>query len=174
MAASKLTLADRFWSKVLKTETCWLWQAQRNNKGYGCLAVYRSDKGRHWPTYAHRLSWTLTNGPIPDELNVLHRCDTPACVNPDHLFLGTQCDNMRDCVNKGRMPPSTSHAKLTEDQVRGIRIDTRPHHIIAAAYDLKRLAVWNIKHLKTWAWVEGPIHRGPRGGRPPRTSSRSS
>lgn len=163
MATSNLTLAERFWSKVLKTETCWLWQRQVNNKGYGCLSMYRADKGRHYPTYAHRVAWSLTNGPIPDGLNVLHHCDTPACVNPDHLFLGSQRDNMRDCRDKGRLNLTirmkTANSHLTEHQVREIRIDTRPHRVIAAVYGLKdRNTVWKIKHRRTWAWVDGPVY----------------
>lgn len=85
-----------FWSRVNKTDTCWLWTGATNKPGYGkfhngsCVEM------------AHRYSWTLANGPIPAGLWVLHRCDVPACVHPEHLFLGTCQDNAKDCYHKGR------------------------------------------------------------------------
>ena len=78
---------ERFWSKVNKTESCWLWMASTVWNGYGRFRVGSTLQR------AHRISWELYNGPIPDGLSILHSCDTPACVRPDHLFLGTQEDN---------------------------------------------------------------------------------
>ena len=86
---------ELFWSHVAKSDGCWLWTAGLN-RGYGAFAVHRKDIG------AHRYSWMLENGPIPDGLFVLHRCDNPPCVRPDHLFIGTQLDNMLDKMSKGR------------------------------------------------------------------------
>lgn len=149
-------VADRFWSKVLKTDTCWLWQRRVNNRGYGCFAWIYPDKARRsQDIYAHRAAWILTHGSIPPGRNVLHRCDTPACVNPAHLFIGSQSDNMRDCFKKHRHPgmPPPPTTKVTPDQVRAIRNDPRKHHIIAADYGLKRLSVLLIKHRKTWRHV---------------------
>lgn len=83
---------ETFWSKVDKTGECWVWVAGRFVTGYG---AYRNQG-------AHRVSWGLMNGPIPAGLFVLHRCDNPPCVRPDHLFLGTHTDNMHDKVAKGR------------------------------------------------------------------------
>lgn len=88
---------NRFWIKVRRSrgKGCWLWGAGCFASGYGAFAW----NGKTWR--AHRLMWELTNGPIPAGMHVLHTCDTPACVRPDHLFLGTHGDNMRDRWRKG-------------------------------------------------------------------------
>jgi hypothetical protein len=89
---------DRFWAKVEKTEGCWLWTGSRRPPGgYG---QFRSANQQMVST--HRFSWELHNGLIPPGLCVCHRCDNPACVRPDHLFLGTMLDNNRDMMAKGR------------------------------------------------------------------------
>ena len=93
-------LAERFWEKVAITRGCWLWTGRpRNAYGYGRLRL----GGEHDPTTnAHRVAWLLANGPIPEGLWVLHRCDNARCVRPDHLFLGTPADNIHDMDRKGR------------------------------------------------------------------------
>lgn len=105
---------DRFWEKVDKTENCWLWSASVNNQGYG--EIHLGERNDH--CYAHRFSWMINKGPIPKGLFVLHRCDNPRCVNPNHLFLGTQKDNLHDAMAKGRMPilvkGSEFHARRRE------------------------------------------------------------
>lgn len=94
-----MSLEDRFWNKVDKeTESgCWEWVGSTRN-GYGCIRPIGVTK------YSHRVSWELHNGPIPDGLWVLHKCDNRKCVNPDHLFLGTNQDNVNDKMSKGRGP----------------------------------------------------------------------
>lgn len=94
-------LDERFWSKVHKTDTCWLWVGACDPDGYGRLGKpYGADGPQYIP--AHRLSWVLNRGPIPPSAHVLHRCDIRNCVRPEHLFLGTQTINMADKVAKGR------------------------------------------------------------------------
>ena len=94
--------ADRFWTLVRKAnEGCWLWTGSSTGPQrarYGNLQFNGSIQK------AHRVSWQISNGPIPVGMRVLHRCDVPLCVRPDHLFLGTLSDNARDCYLKNRSP----------------------------------------------------------------------
>ena len=91
--------AERFMEKVERSpDGCWLWTASKRRRGYGQFAL-RDNR----PIPAHRASWILFHGEIPDGMCVLHRCDVPACVNPDHLFLGTKQDNSIDMAEKGRV-----------------------------------------------------------------------
>src|SRR5581483_3046477 len=94
-------LAERFWAKVLKTDGCWLWQGAPAGKGgYGQLRINGNEPKRE---QAHRISLRLAGIEIPVGMVVCHRCDNPPCVRPDHLFIGTYSDNMRDCYRKGRL-----------------------------------------------------------------------
>ena len=94
---------DRFWQKVNVTPTCWLWTASQNSDGYGVFSLDART------LRAHRVSWTLHAGKIPEGLCVLHSCDVRNCVRPAHLFLGTQRDNMVDASQKGRLEGSIYH-----------------------------------------------------------------
>lgn len=99
---NKGTLVERFWLYVQKTDDCWLWVGPLRKKAwpYGDLSYRTGGKKKH--LNASRFSYELHFGPIPNHLNVLHHCDNPKCVRPDHLFLGTQKDNMEDKVSKNR------------------------------------------------------------------------
>lgn len=103
-------LAKRFWPKVKMGAGCWEWTGSAGEKGYGYL--HSGGKVERKPLRAHRVSWEIHNGSIPDGLWVLHRCDNPRCVRPDHLFLGDRSDNMRDCAAKGRIS-TIGKARLT-------------------------------------------------------------
>jgi len=94
-----------FWSRVNKTASCWLWTGA-TVKGYGYLKVPPSPRRT---MYAHRVVWCLRYGQPPNGMCILHRCDNPLCVNPDHLFLGTHADNMRDASAKGRAKNQNSN-----------------------------------------------------------------
>lgn len=96
-------LLERFESKFEKVDGCWEWMGYRNRTGYGGIGVPLSGRNSYFvQRYAHRVSWELYRGPIPDKICVCHRCDNPSCVNPDHLFLGSRKDNTQDMVKKGR------------------------------------------------------------------------
>jgi len=96
-----MKIGSRFWKYVEKTESCWLWTGYKNHLGYGRMTVTVAPK-QYKLMATHRLSWKMHRGPIPEGKVVMHDCDNPACVNPDHLLLGTQLDNMRDMKAKGR------------------------------------------------------------------------
>lgn len=157
-------LSERFWSKVRKEEgaACWLWIGARfkGPREYGLLGNEQKE-----PRLAHRISWELNRGPIPTGMQVLHTCDNPPCVRPDHLFLGTQKDNMQDMISKGRNAPQrdpTRHArgeqhgraKLTEDIIREIRTRYEAGGIsqsaLAKEYDLGQSHISRILLRQVW------------------------
>jgi hypothetical protein len=107
----------RFWNKVNKTNTCWLWVGYRDRDGYGHIKIDSKSE------LAHRVAWLLSGCVIPDELQVLHSCDVTFCVNPKHLFIGTNADNVADKVKKQRQSRRAKHGRavLTEDDVITIR-----------------------------------------------------
>lgn len=145
---------EYFWSKVDRTGDCWPWTGCKNWAGYGKVGVENQLKG------THRVAWELTNGPIPDGLHVCHRCDNPPCCNPDHLFLGTRSDNMRDAWAKGRGVHQVMHgeqhgmAKVTEADVREIRTRYAAGGVtqaaLAAVYGISDVQVSNIVRHKNW------------------------
>lgn len=140
---------------------CWLWTGAYDTKsGYGSFGI---DGRRH---SAHRASWELHFGDIPSGLCVCHKCDTPQCVNPLHLFLGTHTDNAMDKVRKGRdntpMGVNQRNAKLTDDDVMKIRNDTRTCKTIAAEYGIDGSTCSIIQLGRTWQHVGGVIRNSKR------------
>lgn len=144
----------RFWAKVDKRgqDECWEWQACKKN-GYGAVTINGKRYG------AHRVSYTLKYGPIPEGMLVCHRCDNPACVNPLHLFLGTLDDNLKDCAAKHRMHPGerTNSAKLTAQQITELRLryangDANQYQL-AAEYGVVQPVISRIIRRHTWKHV---------------------
>lgn len=153
--ASRIPIEQRFWSKVNKNgptmphmdTSCWVWTMGYWRFGYGRFQL-------NWKkaVYAHRVSWELINGPIPVGLFVLHKCDNPPCINPAHLFLGTNTDNMRDMASKGRAGVKTGmdnpKTKLTPVQVNEIRSRYIPRkvsqRILAKEYGVTQTAIYYI------------------------------
>ena len=131
--------------------SCVLWTKCTDPQGYG-VAWYMGKK-----TLAHRAAWAKAHGPIPEGMCVLHRCDTPACVNPDHLFLGTRGQNNADRAEKKRSADVSGEkhpaSKLTEKQVIAIRADERPQRVLAALYGVDQSAISNIKRRRNWAHI---------------------
>lgn len=159
---SGVSLTERFWAKVEKTDGCWLWRGRRESRGYGHFTVSASRR-----VGAHRFAWELTHGPVPAGMSVCHRCDNPPCVNPAHLFLGTTDDNMQDRKKKGRYASITgpnSHwfgkskrghgIKLTAAQVEKIRSLKGPgwnyRLKVAAQFGLSQAHVWRIWKGQCW------------------------
>lgn len=115
-----MPMSERFWAHVAKSDSCWLWTGCTSPNGYGVINE-SGKKGRRW--YAHRYSYTLHKGVIPEGLIICHRCDIRPCVSPEHLFLGDCKDNMQDAASKDRMTygEDCHSARLTENTVKEIR-----------------------------------------------------
>ena len=135
-------LPSRFWPKVDRKESgCWLWNANKNNKGYGMFHVIGNKK------LAHRISWQLRYGEIPEGMHVLHLCNTPACVKPTHLFLGTHQENMQDKLNHGRAHyTSNKFSEETRKLITSMRGARQSVNKIAAAVGCDKATI--VRYLK--------------------------
>lgn len=148
----------RFWEHVVRgTEfDCWLWLSAKGESGHGRFHIGGTKQS------AHRISWLFEYGPIPYGLHVLHRCDTPACVNPNHLFLGTHLDNMKDRDDKGRtrtlLGENSPNAILTNHQVRLIKRLSKETTIqqatIARLFSVSPPHISGILRGKAWRSVQ--------------------
>ena len=149
----------RFWEKIKvgNKDDCWEWQASKMSYGYGQFGI---SAGR--VILAHRYSWMLHFGSIPNGLFVLHHCDNPACVNPNHLFIGTQKDNLHDMIRKGRAknPPmpmgdSNPNAKLSRHDVKDIlnyfERGLATSRELRKLYDISKTTFYKISGRKHWA-----------------------
>lgn len=151
--APPMTRMERFWAKVDRSGDCWEWLGSKRCSGGRYGGFY--DGAR--VVAAHRYSWTIHRGPIPDGMVVCHRCDNTQCVNPAHLFVGTQRDNVLDMIAKNRkvilVGEATRVAKLTSDDVRAIRSDHRPAAIVAGDYGVHPSTVYRARKGSTWKHV---------------------
>lgn len=150
-------VAGLFWNNVDRTQGCWLWKGGKNERGYGKFTMpYQRDKRM----YAHRFSFLLTRGEIPDGLLVLHSCDNPSCVRPEHLRLGSAMDNSRDAVQRGRhrhgvtWGESVTNRKLNWSQVQEIRAKYVPRKVthvrLAEQYGVSTNVVKLILNGRAW------------------------
>jgi hypothetical protein len=156
MAYKARPMADRFWEKVDKTKDCWVWTAARQSFGYG---KFITKKGTS-PVGAHRLAYELEVGPIPEGKLVLHHCDNPPCVKPDHLYIGTVQDNVRDRQERGRWKRIKPHDQWGEKNPNAILSDVevaamladfanggRPVSV-ARKYGIQYRTLWAIRRRK--------------------------
>jgi hypothetical protein len=151
------TIEDKFWINVRKSESCWIWTGHVMKNGYGTITVKRAPFG------AHRFSYELHYGKIKNGLSVLHKCDVRNCVNPEHLFIGTQQDNMTDMINKRRHRTNPSigeksgRAKLKESDVieikRLIKLNLSMSSI-ANKYGVSPRAIRSIKDNENWKHIK--------------------
>lgn len=156
--------ADRILASIHVDENgCWIWQKTLSNNGYGSFSL---GGGRN--IRAHRASFAAFNGPIPDGMNVCHRCDVRACVNPEHLFLGTQSDNIRDAASKGRVCRTVRargglhpSAKLTDSDVLAIlsRLrDGEPKAQLARVFGVSDRTILLIARGESWKHISRALH----------------
>lgn len=148
------TEIDRFWARIKKTDTCWLWQGGLRS-GYGQAFI----RGKNTPS--NRAAWMIQFGAIQAGMCVLHRCDVPACVRPDHLFLGTQLENIEDMKRKGRAAKGerSGPAKLTTPQVVVIKREIQrgvSDRALAAMFGVTYFTIRNIRLGRYWAHVQAP------------------
>lgn len=149
MPARNVPLEVRFSKKYAAADNgCWIWFAAKDRDGYGCIQV----SGRK--ERAHRIAWEMVHGPVPAGMLVCHRCDTPSCVNPAHLFLGTITDNNWDKVRKGRGAVGEMHgrAKLNRDAVSEIRrlSATELHQSLATRFGVSKSLIGQIVNGEIW------------------------
>jgi hypothetical protein len=134
---NRMPLGERFWSKVQKTDGCWLWTATHTRKGYGLYSLKYDTQRKgdpHVKAMAHRLAYEELVGSIPKNMFVCHRCDNPGCVNPAHLFLGSALTNAQDAIAKGRLEgrmigrksASTYKKPMASDNVPILPSETMP------------------------------------------------
>lgn len=144
-------VSDRFWSKVNKGDGCWEWTAGKDKKGYGRFHL----DGKM--TYAQRTSLSLSGIKVPSDKHVCHHCDNPGCVRPDHLFVGTDADNLRDMAEKGRSTwgEKNPNAKLCENDVLLIRelCKTQTQDRIARWFGISGPTVSAINTRQRWARI---------------------
>lgn len=147
---------DRFWSRVQKTEKCWNWNS-KSSHGYGSFPYFKNGVLKNYR--AHRVSWMISNGDIPQGKVICHKCDNPSCVRPDHLFLGTQRENILDMVSKGRggWNPNNKLNHELANEIRRLRNEkTFSYKELAEKFGVSKKLI--IMVVKNRIWVEVEKH----------------
>lgn len=151
----KKTFDERFYERCepIPVTGCLLWLGNVGHSGHGRISVNGKTER------VHRVSWKIKYGEIPEGMCVLHKCDIPCCINPDHLFLGTQEDNMNDMnsKNRGSCGEKSPIAKLSENDVRKIKNDSRGVTFIARDYGVAPATISSIRRGKSWKRIGGVI-----------------
>lgn len=145
----------RFEANVQKSDGCWVWMGRLTRRGYGSVL---SARPKRRAMAAHRISWELYRGPIPEGMLVLHRCDYPPCVNPDHLFLGTVADNNRDMVEKGRSTRGERHPKARLKacdvlEIRRLSESGATNQAVATMFGVSDSTIDAIRNRRRWNHV---------------------
>lgn len=173
LPTATMTTEERFWAKVDKNGPiqphcpelgrCWLWKGSPDSDGHSGYFGFNRDRCR-----AYRFSWILHFGPIPKGLFVCHKCDNGLCVNPEHLFVGTQKDNIADASTKGRMVGASfpgelnTQSKLREQEILEIRNSIGSgvsQRILAAKYCVHQASIWKVIHGKSWKHLLQPAQK---------------
>jgi hypothetical protein len=144
-------IREKLEARTERTSTCWLYKGPLDDRGRGLLWI-----GRRRPVTAHRAAYFVYKGEIPAGLCVCHACDVPSCVNPDHLWLGTQQDNLADMRNKNRDKPPPNKRQLTPDDIRQIRERVargETQRSVATDLGIGRSTVSAIVTRHAWAWL---------------------
>ena len=168
-SAKRARIEERFWIKVKRrgSDDCWEWTLKpHRHTGYGTFFVTRVGD-RLFSEGAHRVAWMLAHGQPPPYSIVCHSCDNRLCCNPQHLFLGSHDDNMRDMRRKGRSLRGEKNvsAKLTEAQVQAILSSNKTHRELAEAFGVARRTISHIKRGTSWNHVAGLKGRAKFGGK---------
>ena len=159
---SQGTVEQRFWKFVDKSDGCWSWNGSKNAKGYGLMQGKPIQGKTHGKTVlAHRVSFEIHYGELGEDDYVLHSCDNPQCTNPAHLRKGTQSENIKEAILKGRkfVPAAKGEenprSKLTEEQVRFIKSHPElGHKTIADMYGLSPNCIRGVRIGRTWTHIE--------------------
>lgn len=150
--APRISLSERFYAsyQINLSNNCWEWQKDIDRKGYGQIHSYRENK--RVTLFAHRVSYELHKGTIPEKFLICHSCDNRKCVNPDHLWIGTQSDNMQDMIKKGRYNYGTKNrlSKLNHQQVLEIKNSRESGRFLSKKFDVSEATIINIRKNRTW------------------------
>jgi HNH endonuclease len=154
-ARARGTVEERFFRHIKKTDSCWIWQGRVKGKGYGSIGLGGAGAK---DVLAHRVSYQIHKGGIPDGLIIMHKCDNPRCVNPDHLEAGTQSQNIKDAFARGRkvskpsglMGESHGASKLNNEIVYSVRSSTLTAKALSILYGVSTSAIERIKNRRTW------------------------